>query len=880
MIENLLKERILILDGAMGTAIQNFLLEENDFRGQEFENHAFNLKGNNDVLNLTKPEIIAEIHKKYIDAGADIIETNTFNSNALSQQEYGLADLVYRLNFEGAKIAKQQAQNADKQVFVAGSIGPTSKLLSLSPDINRPEFRATDFDFLATTYAEQVSGLIDGGVDILLIETAFDALNVKAALYAVSQVFDNKQVKLPVMVSATVNDRYGHTLTGQSLEAFYNSISHFPLLSFGLNCSFGAEMLMPLIERLHKVIPCYLSIYPNAGLPNEMGHYDETPCFTASVIEKMAQRGLLNIVGGCCGTTPEHISEIKKHLQNIPPRSILHCHCGLDPQSLENKAIPAFAGMTKSLIVSGLENVVIDKKISNFVNIGERTNVAGSAKFARLIREKNYEEAAQIAKNQIENGASIIDINFDDAMLNSAEEMEKFVRYISNDADIAKAALMIDSSDWQTIVAGLKNFQGKSIVNSISLKEGKEVFLQKAREIQRLGAAIIVMAFDEKGQAASFERKIEICRRAYDLLTQKLDFQPYNIIFDVNVLTIGTGIDEHNNYAVDFIEAVRWIKNNLKGALTSGGISNLSFAFRGNNAIREAMHSVFLYHAINAGLDMGIVNPAMLQIYDDIEPNLLQKVENVVLNKTKNATEELLEYASSCHSREGGNPPQNKTFQPTGDSRLRGNDTILAVENRLANALRYGNSEFLADDLREALQKYSSAVEIIEKPLMAAMDKVGELFGEGKMFLPQVIKSAKVMKTAIEILQPEIETQKSAEFSQKRPKIVIATAKGDIHDIGKNILCIMLACNNFEVIDLGIMVENQAVIEAIKLHKPDFVGVSALITPSLSEMADLCQMLENEQFKLPFFVGGAAASAIHTAVKLSPLYSFGVFYGG
>ena len=849
MIQDLLKQRILILDGATGTVIQSYKLTENDYRGEIFKNHPVNLKGNNDILSLIRPDIIKEIHQKYIDAGADIIETNTFNSNIVSQEEYQCTDYVYTMNVISAQLAKQAALEAGRKVWVAGSIGPTSKTLSLSPDVYRPEYRAIDFDTLSSAYQEQVKGLIDGGADLLLVETVFDGLNTKAALYAIAKVQEEKGTELPVMVSVTVNDASGRTLTGQTLEAIYTAVSHYPLMSFGLNCSFGAADLYPFMKQLSKTVSCYMSIYPNAGLPNEMGGYNETPEDTARILKHIAEEGYINIVGGCCGTMPEHIRQIRNAVKDITPRKL--------PE------------IKQQLILSGLDTVTVDKSQTNFINIGERTNVAGSAKFAKLIREKNYEEAASIARKQIENGASIIDINMDDAMLDSAKEMETFVRYISNDPDIAKVPFMIDSSDWNTIINGLKNIQGKSIVNSISLKEGEEEFLKKAMELKQLGAAVVVMAFDEEGQATDYKRKIEICQRAYYLLTQKVGYIPHDIIFDVNVLAIGTGLEEHQNYAVDFIEAVRWIKKNLPGALTSAGVSNLSFAFRGNNTVREAMHSVFLYHAISAGLDMGIVNPAMLQIYEDIEPDLLEKVENVVLNKRPDATEQLIELAEKL---------KDKKTQDTSVEHREWRK--LPVEERLSYSIIKGTTEYLQEDLAEVLSVFNSPVEIIEKPLMNGMDRVGELFGSGKMFLPQVVKSARVMREAVNILQPEIEKSNESQGNIQRPKIVIATVKGDVHDIGKNIVSIVLSCHNFEVIDLGVMIDNRIIVEAVKQHKADLIGVSGLITPSLSEMEELCILLQKEQLEIPLMVGGATTSSVHTAVKLSPKYEYGVIYGG
>jgi len=846
-----LQDRIYILDGATGTALQQFQLTETDFRGEEFAQHPIPLKGNNDVLNITCPDVIRQVHQNYIDAGADIIETNTFNANAISQTEYGCSAWVERFNLEGARLAKETASACkERKIYVAGSIGPTDKSLTLAPDPDRPTYRIVNFDTLANAYASQVAALIEGGVDLLLVETIYDGLNAKAALYAIAKVQEEKGTNLPVMLSATINDKSGRTLTGQSLEALFTSLSHYPILSFGLNCSFGAKELHHFLRELAPRIPCYISIYPNAGLPNEMGEYDESPEFTALCLQNMAKEGLINIAGGCCGTTPEHIRAIAKALKDIPPRKI--------PTS------------THQLQVSGLDTVVVDKELNNFINIGERTNVAGSAKFARLIREKNYTEAAAIARKQIEAGASIIDINMDDAMLDSSAEMERFVRIISNEPDIAKAAFMIDSSKWETILAGLKNTQGKCIVNSISLKEGEKEFLYKAKEIQRLGAAVVVMAFDEEGQATTFQRKIDICQRAYDLLVTQAGFTPENIIFDVNILAIGTGIEEHNNYAVDYIEAVRWIKQNLKGCRTSGGVSNLSFSFRGNNTIREAMHSVFLYHAICAGLDMAIVNPTMLQVYDEIDPVLLKAVEDVILNRTPEATETLISLAEKYKETKG----EVKTVQRE-EWRNR------PLEERLGHALIKGITDYLTADLKEALTQYTSPVEIIEGPLMKGMERVGQFFGEGKMFLPQVVKSAKVMKEAVQILQPEIERHNaSSQNISRRPRVVIATVKGDVHDIGKNIVNIVLTCNNLDVIDLGVMVDNQSIVKAAKEHKADIIGVSGLITPSLGEMENLCELLQREQLQIPLIVGGATTSTVHTAIKLAPKYDYCVVSGG
>ena len=851
-LKQLLNQRILILDGAMGTMIQRYGLNEQDFRGSLFPDSAVELKGNNDLLCLTAPHLIDEIHRAYLEAGADIIETNSFNANAISMADYRLESQVKEINRAAARIARKAADDystPDKPRFVAGSIGPTNKSCSMSPDMENPALRNLDLDTLATAYREQITALIEGGVDLLLIETIFDTLNAKAALFAAQESMKATGRELPVMLSVTVTES-GRTLSGQTLEAFLTAVSHAEILSVGLNCSFGAREMKPYLHRLASISPYYISAYPNAGLPNRLGEYDETPASMAAQIKEFIDERLVNIVGGCCGTTPEHIARYREITQNASPRR---------PIAKDNR-----------LHICGLEDLVVCPE-NNFVNIGERCNVAGSRKFLRLIHEKNYTEALDIARKQVEAGAQIIDINMDDAMLDSALEMSTFVRYISNDPDIARAALMIDSSDWNTILAGLKNAQGKCIVNSISLKEGEDLFLAKAREIHHLGAAVVVMAFDEQGQAVTYERKIEICERAYRLLTRQAGFRAEDIIFDVNILAIGTGLEEHNNYAVDFIRAIAWIKANLPGCRTSGGISNLSFSFRGNNPVREAMHSVFLYHAIEAGMDMGIVNPAMLQVYDEIEPQLLEAVEEVVLNKHPEATERLIELAEQIKG------------QKTADGKAIKNEEwrTRTLSERLNFALIKGNTEYLEADLAEALTVYASPVEIIEGPLMQGMDKVGTLFGEGKMFLPQVVKSAKAMKAAVAILQPEIEKHNAGTGENiQRPKVVLATAKGDVHDIGKNIVSIVLTCNNFDVIDLGVMVDNQKIVAAAKAHQADLIGVSGLITPSLSEMEALCELLQKEQLRIPLIVGGATTSTVHTAVKLAPRYDYGVIQGG
>lgn len=842
-----LSKRILILDGAMGTMLQR--------KG---------LQGNSESFNLTNPETIGEIHNEYIEAGADIITANSFSANSISQSEYNLSEKAGQMAEAAARIARKAADEAPRKIWVAGSVGPTSKSLSLAQNINDPIFRPYSFDGMAEAFEVQIRGLVKGGVDLLLFETCFDALNTKAALYAIGHIPEASDI--PIMISASMSDRSGRTLTGQTMEAFYRSVQHCSPLSFGLNCSLGAEEMIPLIAEVASFATCAVSCYPNAGLPNEMGEYDETPSQMAESVRKMALAGSVNIVGGCCGTTPEHIKAVAEAVKGISPRAIP------EPDDV--------------LYVSGLESVAVDRK-NNFTNVGERTNVAGSRKFAKLIAAGDYETGLQIAAGQIENGASIIDINMDDAMLDSRLEMEKFLRYVSNDPAVAKAAIMIDSSHWETLVTGLKNAQGKCIVNSISLKEGEEIFIEKAREIKALGAAIIVIAFDEEGQATTYDRKVEICRRAYSLLTSKVGVRPCDIIFDVNVLPVGTGIPEHSRYGIDFIEAVRWIKRNLPGCRTSGGISNLSFSFRGNNEVREAMHSVFLYHAISAGLDMGIVNPGMLKVYDEIEPELLRCVEDVILDLDDEATERLIEKAAgilgekdSANGKSGaGGCPGASTGSATGQSgHPSGAEPAEAtVEERLVRALVKGDSSGLESDIKECLTKYEKPVQIIDGPLMSGMARVGELFGAGKMFLPQVVKSAKTMKNAVALLQPYIE-ERGGESEVKKPRIVFATVKGDVHDIGKNITEIVLSCNGFEIVDLGVMVPKETILEKAAECSADLIGVSGLITPSLYQMEEICKEMTARGLDTPLLVGGAAASALHTAVRLAPLYGH-VFYG-
>lgn len=873
-----LSKRILILDGAMGTMLQR--------KG---------LQGNSESFNLTNPETIGEIHNEYIEAGADIITANSFCANSISQSEYNLSEKAGQMAEAAARIARKAADEASRKIWVAGSVGPTSKSLSLAQNINDPIFRPYSFDGMAEAFEVQIRGLVKGGVDLLLFETCFDALNTKAAMYALGHIPEAKDI--PVMISASMSDKSGRTLTGQTMEAFYCSIQHCNPLSFGLNCSLGAEEMIPLIAEVASFATCAVSCYPNAGLPNEMGEYDETPSQMAESVRKMALAGSVNIVGGCCGTTPEHIKAVAEAVKGISPRAIP------EPDDV--------------LYVSGLESVAVDRK-NNFTNVGERTNVAGSRKFAKLIAAGDYETGLQIAAGQIENGAGIIDINMDDAMLDSRLEMEKFLRYVSNDPAVAKAAIMIDSSHWETLVTGLKNAQGKCIVNSISLKEGEEIFIEKAREIKALGAAIIVIAFDGEGQATTYDRKVEICRRAYSLLTSKVGVRPCDIIFDVNVLPVGTGIPEHSRYGIDFIEAVRWIKGNLPGCRTSGGISNLSFSFRGNNTVREAMHSVFLYHAISAGLDMGIVNPGMLRVYDEIEPGLLKCVEDVILDSDAEATDRLIEKASRIMVEKdavgvgSGSERAEATYasrpirvkgrltlsdpEPTGAdsgniSSANGNSAVgdsssasmvaetaeATVEERLVRALVKGDSSGLERDINECLTLYDKPVEIIDGPLMSGMARVGELFGAGKMFLPQVVKSAKTMKNAVALLQPYIE-ERGGESEVKKPRIVFATVKGDVHDIGKNITEIVLSCNGFEIVDLGVMVPKETILEKAAERSADLIGVSGLITPSLYQMEEICKEMTARGLDTPLLVGGAAASALHTAVRLAPLYGH-VFYG-
>lgn len=850
-IRSILEKRILVLDGAMGTMIQRHKLSEEDFRGEQFKDHHMPLKGNNDLLSITRPDIIKEIHAAYFDAGSDIVETNTFSGTSIAQADYGLEDAVYQLNYESAKIAKEVAidftnKNPDKPRFVAGSIGPTNRTASMSPDVNRPEFRNTSFDQLKDAYFLQVKGLVEGGSDVLLVETVFDTLNCKAALFAISEYFEESGQEIPIMVSGTITDASGRTLSGQTAEAFLVSISHMPLLSVGFNCALGAEELRPYLEVIAGKTDFFVSAHPNAGLPNAFGEYDQTAGQMGGFIEDFIQSGFINIVGGCCGTTPEHISAIADIAQKHEPRK---------KPSIEK--LPRY---------SGLEPLTIFKE-SNFVNVGERTNVTGSLKFKRLIKEENYEEALSVALQQVEGGAQIIDVNMDEGMLDSEKAMSTFLNLIGSEPDISKVPIMIDSSKWSVIESGLKCVQGKSIVNSISLKEGEEAFINYAKTIRNYGAAVIVMAFDEQGQADNYERRIEICGRAYKILTEQVGFPAEDIIFDPNILTVGTGIEEHNNYAVDFINATKWIKENLPGALVSGGVSNVSFSFRGNNTVREAMNSAFLFHAIKNGLDMGIVNAGMIEVYDDIPKDLLEHVEDVLLNRRPDATERLTDFAESVIS-SGKAKVKDEAWR---------NGT---VQERLSHALVKGITEFIDEDTEEARLQYDKPLEVIEGPLMDGMNVVGDLFGSGKMFLPQVVKSARVMKKAVAHLLPFIEEEKklSGSTAKNAGKILLATVKGDVHDIGKNIVAVVLACNNYEVIDMGVMVPAEKILKEAKDKQVDMIGLSGLITPSLDEMVHLASEMKRQKFNIPLLIGGATTSKAHTAVKISPEYDFPVVH--
>jgi 5-methyltetrahydrofolate--homocysteine methyltransferase len=844
-----LKKRVLVIDGAMGTMIQRHKLEEADYRGARFAEWPHDLKGNNDLLVLTQPQIILDIHRAYLDAGADIIETNTFNAQRISLADYKMESLAYELNFEAAKLAKQAADEFTTQSgrtrFVAGAMGPTNRTASLSPDVNDPGFRAVDFDELVSAYSEQINGLLDGGADLLLAETIFDTLNAKAALFAIDTIAEQRGIRIPVMVSGTITDASGRTLSGQTTEAFLNSVAHIDLLSVGLNCALGAAQMRPFIEELSQKAPFFVSCYPNAGLPNQFGEYDETPEQMGAQVNDFLQNGFLNIVGGCCGTTPDHIRKIAEYASQTKPRPV-----PMLPQHMR---------------LSGLEPVTLRPE-SNFMNVGERTNVTGSRKFARLITEQKYDEALAIARDQVDGGAQVIDVNMDEGMLDSEGAMVRFLNLVAAEPDIARVPVMIDSSKWNVIEAGLKRVQGKAIVNSISLKEGEAEFIRQAKLIRRYGAAVIVMAFDENGQADTYQRRIDICKRAYDILTQQVHFPPQDIIFDPNIFPVATGMEEHRRNALDFFFATKWIKENLPFAKVSGGVSNVSFSFRGNDHVREAIHAAFLYHAIQHGMDMGIVNPAQLQVYDEIPKDLLERVEDVLLDRRDDATERLITFAEQLK----GEGPGKKTEK---DEAWRKED----VRSRLTHALVKGITDYIDADVEEARQMFSKSLEVIEGPLMDGMNVVGDLFGAGKMFLPQVVKSARVMKKAVAYLTPYLEAEKS-ENSRSAGKVLLATVKGDVHDIGKNIVGVVLACNNFEIVDMGVMVPADKILERAKAEGADIIGLSGLITPSLDEMVHVAKEMNRLGFTTPLLIGGATTSRVHTAVKIAPHYTHPVIH--
>ena len=841
-IQEIAKERILLIDGAMGTMLQAYQLEEADFRGDRFKDHPSDLKGNNDLLSLSRPDVVEAIHTAYLEAGADLIETNTFNANAISQSDYGTEDLVYEINLKSAKIARKSADKFSHDPrFVCGALGPTNRTASLSPDVNDPGFRNVSFDELAAAYGEQARGLLDGGVDILLVETVFDTLNCKAALFAIQSLLEERGEEVPIIVSGTITDASGRTLSGQTVEAFWHSIRHVDLFCVGLNCALGAEQIRPFLDALSTVADTLVSVYPNAGLPNEFGEYDQSPEAMAKIIKEFSDSGLVNLVGGCCGTTPDHIKAIANAVEDIQPR-----------------IIPDIAPLTK---LSGLEPVTIRPE-SNFINVGERTNVTGSARFRRFIKEDNYEEALSVARQQIENGAQVIDVNMDEGLLDSEAAMGTFLRLIAAEPDIAKVPVMVDSSKWSVLETGLKNLQGKGIVNSISMKEGEDEFKRQAGVIKKYGAAVIVMAFDESGQADSYERKIEICSRAYDILTEEVGFPPEDIIFDPNIFAVATGIEEHNEYANAYIEAAKTLKEALPGIHISGGVSNISFSFRGNNGVREAMHSAFLYHAIQAGMDMGIVNAGQLTVYDDIDPELKTRVEDVLFNRREDATERLVEIAE-----------EYRGVKRSEEKDLSWRDQT--VEQRICHALVEGIMDFVVEDTEEARKKYDRAIEVIEGPLMDGMNVVGDLFGAGKMFLPQVVKSARVMKKAVAHLVPFIEKEKDELGLTKKSngKIIMATVKGDVHDIGKNIVGVVLGCNGYDVIDLGVMVPSDKILNSARDEGADIIGLSGLITPSLDEMVHVAKEMERLEFDVPVLIGGATTSKTHTAVKIEENYS-------
>ncbi|MBQ9649570.1 MAG: methionine synthase [Prevotella sp.] len=850
-LNDIIKERILVLDGAMGTKIQTYGLTEQDFRGDRFQHVPGLLKGNNDVLSLTRPDVIADIHRQYLEVGADMITTNTFSSQRISQADYALVDYAYEMAYEGARIARQVADEYStpkKPRFVAGSAGPTNKTCSMSPDVNDPAARDLTYDELVVAYLEQMNGLLAGGVDALLIETIFDTLNAKAAIDASMQAMKEQGRDVPIMLSVTISDLAGRTLSGQTLDAFLASVSSYPIFSVGLNCSFGADQMKPYLRELARKAPYYITCYPNAGLPNSMGLYDETAETMAPKIGEIIDEGLVNIIGGCCGTDETFIAKYVPLVSGKKPHQpVKRCD---------------------NMWLSGLELLEVSPDI-HFVNVGERCNIAGSRKFLRLIKEKKYDEALSIARKQVADGALVIDINMDDGLLDAKAEMVNFLNHISAEPDIAKVPVMIDSSDWEVIMAGLKCVQGKAIVNSISLKEGEERFISHAKDVKRLGAAVVVMCFDEQGQATTYERRIEIAQRAYKLLTENVGMLPQDIIFDPNVLAVATGMEEHDAYAADFIRATEWIHENLPGAHISGGISNLSFSFRGNNYIREAMHAVFLYHAIGKGMDFGIVNPVSKVTYNDIPQDQLDTIEDVILNRRKDASERLTQLADQIsRSEEGGVRSENSSAADHPGSR----DMSLSVEERLSQALVKGISDHLEVDLKEALGKYPRAVSIIEGPLMAGMNTVGKLFGEGKMFLPQVVKTARTMKQAVSILQPYIEADKSV-GGKSSGKVLLATVKGDVHDIGKNIVGVVMSCNNYEIIDMGVMVPAEQIVRKAKEEQVDIIGLSGLITPSLEEMVNVAQELQRAGMDIPIMIGGATTSELHVALKIAPVYA-------
>lgn len=854
-IEKELAKRVLVIDGAMGTMIQQYKLEEKDYRGKRFAGWHKDVKGNNDLLSITRPDVIKAIHKEYLKAGADIIETNTFSGTSIAMADYDMQELVYELNYESAKIAKQAiaefnkefAEQATTPKFVAGAMGPTNRTLSISPNVNDPGYRAVTFDEMVEAYTEQVRGLIDGGVDVLLIETIFDTLNAKAALFAIQNYCEKIDRIMPVMVSGTITDASGRTLSGQTTEAFLNSVSHVKLLSVGLNCALGAKDMRPYLEELSTKAPFYVSAYPNAGLPNQFGEYDQDPHEMGHQIEAFLRSGFLNIVGGCCGTTPAHIKRIAELAKTSAPRK------KPEPDTLMH--------------LSGLEPVTL-RPDSNFMNVGERTNVTGSKKFLRLIKEGNFDEALSVAREQVEGGAQVIDINMDEGMLDSEASMARFLNLVASEPDISRVPIMIDSSKWTVIEAGLKCVQGKAIVNSISLKEGEDKFIEQAHKIKQYGAAVIVMAFDEVGQADTLQRRVDICKRAYDILVNKVEFPPQDIIFDPNIFPVATGMEEHRLNALDFFNATKWIKENLPLAKVSGGVSNVSFSFRGNDHVREAIHSAFLYHAIKNGMDMGIVNPSQLVVYDEIDKELLEKVEDVLLDRRADATERLIAHAEKLKGVSVEKAGKDEAWRKE------------PVEKRLTHALVKGIVEYIDQDVEECRQKFPKTLDVIEGPLMDGMNVVGDLFGAGKMFLPQVVKSARVMKKAVAYLLPfmEEEKKKSGAVQRNAGKILLATVKGDVHDIGKNIVGVVLACNNYEIIDLGVMVSCDKILEQARLHNVDVIGLSGLITPSLDEMVHVAKEMERQGFKTPLLIGGATTSKVHTAVKVAPHYSHAVVH--